>query len=112
VDIQPLAIKMVKEKMCRELLPNIEPILVNSYNTGVQEASIDLVLLLDTLHLIKDCQALFQEMHRILKQDGLLFLGTEHIGMARARKIVEGSGLFTIAECRGHDMLVVPEAKK
>ena len=112
VDIHPLAIKMVKEKAARELLANIEPILVDSYNTGVQEASIDLVLLLDTIHMIKDQQALFQEMHRILKQDGLLFLGTEHMGMARVRKIVEGSGLFTIVECRGHDMLVVPEAKK
>ncbi|UCD54354.1 MAG: class I SAM-dependent methyltransferase [Dehalococcoidia bacterium] len=112
VDIQPLAIKMVKEKAARELLANIEPILIDSYNTGVQGSSIDLVILLDTLHMVKDRQALFQEMHRILKQDGLLFLGTEHMRMARVRKIVEGSGLFAIAECRGHDMLVVPEAKK
>jgi len=71
VDIQPLAISTIKEKAARESLTNIEAILVDSYNTGIQGSSIDLVLLLDTLHLIGDCDALFREIHRILKQDVL-----------------------------------------
>jgi len=112
VDIQPLAISTVKQKAARESLTNIEPILVDSYNTGIQDSSIDLVLFLDTLHQIGDCDALFLEIHRVLKQDGLLFMDPGHMKLARAREIVEATGLFTIAECRDHDMLVVPKARQ
>lgn len=112
VDIQPLAISTVRKKAARESLTNIEALLVNSYNTGIKSSSIDLVLLVDTLHLIGDCEALFHEIHRILKQDGNLFMNPGHMEMSRAREIVEGTGLFTIAECRGQDMLVVPKAKQ
>ena len=112
VDIQPLAISTVRKKAARESLTNIEAILVDSYNTGIQSSSIDLVLLVDTLHLIGDCDALFREIQRILKQDGVLFMDPGHMKMSRAREIVEGTGLFTITDCRGHDMLVAPKAKQ
>jgi len=36
----------------------------------------------------------------------------EHMKMSRAREIVESTGLFTIVECRGHDMLVAPKSKQ
>ncbi len=112
VDIQPLAISTVRKKAAHESLTNIEAVLVDSYNTGIQSSSIDLVLLVDTLHLIGDCDALFREIRRILKQDGILFMDPGHMKMSRAREIVEGTRLFTVAECRGHDMLVAPKAKQ
>jgi ubiquinone/menaquinone biosynthesis C-methylase UbiE len=112
VEICPPAIKHVEELAAKEGLENIEPILVKSYNTGIQDSSIDLVLLIDTLHMIKDCNALFQEIHRILKRDGILFMDPGHLEMSKARGIVEGTGVFTIVECRGHDMLVAPKDKQ
>jgi len=112
VDIQPLAIKMIKEKAARESLTNVEAILVDSYSTGIQGSSIDLVLLLDTLHMINDRQALFRELHRLLKPDGLIFMDSGHMKMSRGREIVENTGLFTMVESRGHDMLVAPKAKQ
>ena len=112
VDIQPLAIKTVKEKATRHGLTNIETILVNSYNTGIQDSSIDIVLLIDTLHMIEDCNALFQEIYRILKQDGFIFMDKGHLKMSRAREIVESTDLFTIVECWSRDMLVAPKDKR
>ena len=112
VDIQPLAIKTIKEKVTRESLTNIEAILVDSYNTGIQGSSVDLVLLIDALHMISNRDALFQEIHRLLKQDGLIFMDSGHMKMSRGREIVESTGLFTIVECRGHDMLIAPKAKQ
>jgi len=112
VDIQPLAIKTIKGKATREGLTNIEAIPVDSYNTGIQGSSVDLVLLIDTLHMISNRDALFQEIHRLLKQDGLIFMDSGHMKMSRGREIVESTGLFTIVECRGHDMLVAPRAKQ
>jgi len=111
VDIQPLAINTIKEKAARESLTNIEAVLVDSYNTGIQDSSINLVFLIDTLHLINDYPALFREIYRLLKQDGLIFMDPGHMKMSRAREIVENIGLFTIIECQGHDMLVAPKAK-
>ena len=110
VDICPPAIKYVEELAAKEGLKNIEPVLVESYNTGIQDSSIDLVLLIDTLHMIKDCNALFREIHRILKQDGFLFMDPGHLKMSRARGVV--GGFFTIVECQGHDMLVTPKLQK
>ena len=111
VDTHPLAIKMVKRKAARESLGNIKAVLVDSYDTGIQGSSIDLVLLIDTLPLVNNSDALFQELYRLLKPDGLIFISHGRIKMSRTREIVENSGLFTVVECRGHDMLVAPKAK-
>jgi len=111
VDSQPLAISMVKKKAASEALTNVDAILVDSYNTGIQESSIDLVLLIDTFHMISNRDALFQEIHRILKQDGLLFMDPGHMKVSKAREIVEGNGFFTIVECQGKDMLVALKTK-
>ena len=80
------------------------------YNNHQQDSSIDLVLFLDTLHQIEDCDELFMEIHRVLKRNGLLFMDPGHMKLARAREIVEATGLFTIGECRDHYMMVVPKA--
>ena len=108
VDIQPLAISTIKEKAARQSLTNVEAIVGDSYKTGLQESSIDLVLLVDTFHMISDHDALLQEIHRILKQNGLLFMDPGHMKLPKAREIVESAGLFTMVECQGKDMLLTP----
>lgn len=108
VDIQPLAIKTVKEKAARRGLTNVEVILVDSYNTGIQDSSIDIVLLIDTLHMIEHCDALLQEFYQILKQDGLAFIDRGHLKMSRVMEIVASTDLFTIVDCWERDMLVAP----
>ncbi|MBA7600230.1 2-methoxy-6-polyprenyl-1,4-benzoquinol methylase [subsurface metagenome] len=112
LDIQPIAISTVNKKAAKEGLTNIEAILLDSYDTGIQEATVDLVLLIDTFHMISDYDALFREIHRILKQDGFLFMDPGHMKMPQAREIVESSDLFTIVECRGRDMLVAPKTEQ
>ena len=111
IDIHPLAVNSVKKKAESEGLTNVEAILVNSYNTGIESSSVDLVLLIDTFPLVKNHDALFREIHRMLKQDGLIFMAHGRIKMSKTREIVEGAGLFTIVECRGRNILVAPKAK-
>jgi ubiquinone/menaquinone biosynthesis C-methylase UbiE len=112
VDIHPLAIKTIKEKAAQESLTNIEAILVDSYDTGIRDSSVDLVLLIDTLPLVKDYNPLFQEMHRILKQNGHIYIEHGRIKISRTREIVESTGLFHVIECKGHQVLAVPKAKR
>ena len=112
VDIQPLAIETVKEKVARGGLTNVEAILVDSYDTGIQDSSIDLVLLIDTFHQIGARDSLLGEIHRILKPDGLLFMDPGHMKMPKAKEIVESTSLFTIVESQGKNMLVAPKTKQ
>jgi len=108
MDIHPLAIEMVKEKAARAGLTNVETILVDSYDTGIDEASVDMVLLIDTFHMISDYDALLREVRRILKPDGRLYMDPGHMKFSRAKEILDGSGLFTIVKSVGRDMLLAP----
>ncbi len=112
VDIHQLAIKTIKETAASENLTNIVTILVDFYNTGIPGSITDLVLLIDTLHLINDYHALFREIHRILEPNGTLFMDPGHMKMSIAREIVEHTNLFKIVGCRGKDMLVAPKVKQ
>ena len=112
VDIQPLAVKAVKKKVERRSLPNVEAVLVDSFNTRIEPSSADMVLLVDTVHLIEDHDALFREIHRILKPDGLLFMDPGHMKIERVKQIVESTGLFTLVEQKGQDMLLTKGARR
>jgi ubiquinone/menaquinone biosynthesis C-methylase UbiE len=108
IDIHPLAISSVRERASKKGLPNVEPILVQGYDTGIGASSIDRVLLIDTIHRIEDPGALFRELRRILKPDGLLFMHKGHMSMSEQRTLVEGSGLFEVTESQGLTILAAP----
>jgi ubiquinone/menaquinone biosynthesis C-methylase UbiE len=108
LDIQTMAIQVVAEKVARESLANVEPLLIDSYRTPISTGSVDLVLLLDTFFAIDDVGALLTEIHRILKADGHLFMDPGHMKLETALAKVTGSGLFTLVERHGTDMLMAP----
>ena len=111
IDIQPLAIKTIREKATRKSLTNIEAILVDSYDTGMQDSCADIILLIDAIHMIKDYDALFHEIHRLLKPNGFLFMDSEHMSTPKAKAIVESTGLFTVIKHQGQDMLLTKKPK-
>ena len=104
-----MAIDMVKVKAAQESLTNIKTVLIDSYDTGIEDSTADMVLLIDTLHSIDDHDALFRELRRILNQCGVIFMDPGHMRMSKAKKIIENTGLFTIVEINGKDMLVTPK---
>jgi len=108
IDIHPLAVSSVRERASKRGLRNVETILVQGYDTGIEASSIDRVLLIDTIHRIEDPGALFGELHRILKPDGLLFMHKGHMSMSEQRDLVEKSGLFEVTESQGLTILAVP----
>ena len=105
VDIQPLAIEIVKKKAANKSLTNIVPVLADSFNTGIPASSVDMVLLIDAIYPIKDRTALLNEIYRLLKPAGLLFMDPSHLPAAKAKSIVEDSGLFKITKFDGSNML-------
>jgi ubiquinone/menaquinone biosynthesis C-methylase UbiE len=108
IDIHPLAISSVQGRASKKGLGNVEAILVRGYDTGIEVSSVDRVLLIDTIHRIEDTDALFHEIHRILKPDGMLFIHKGHMPMSEQRELVEGSGLFEVVESQDLTILAAP----
>jgi ubiquinone/menaquinone biosynthesis C-methylase UbiE len=106
VDIQPLAIETVKKKTADRSLTNIQPILVDSYHTGIPDGSVDMVLLLDAIQSIEEPIDLLVEIHRLLKKGGILFMDSGHMKTEEVSWIVESSDLFTITRLDDRDMLL------
>jgi ubiquinone/menaquinone biosynthesis C-methylase UbiE len=109
VDIHPLAIRAVRQKALRKGLENVEALLVQGCDTGIGESSIDRVLLIDTIHLIDDPNALFREIHRILKPDGRLYMEKGHMAMSEQKEVLMNTGLFQIEEAEGLMVLAAPQ---
>jgi predicted DCC family thiol-disulfide oxidoreductase YuxK len=84
----------VKEKAIRKALTNIKAILLDSYNTGIPESSIDLVILIDAIQSIKDTDAFFHKIHQLRKTGSWLFMEAGHLTIPRARDFVLSTGFF------------------
>ncbi len=91
LDYFPRQLEIVDEKSEREELTNIETILSNS-QTGLPDESVDVIWMCDVLHEIKERRAVLEELHRILRGQGVLAI---HDGM-RDEVLSYTSGLFSL----------------
>ena len=72
VDVHPLAIKRVKQKIEKQGIENVEPLLANASDTGLPDGSIDLAFLFGLRYIAGGLNSLLSEIHRILKPGGRL----------------------------------------
>ncbi len=79
VDKNKEALLDLKQKIRKKGLLNVE-ILKKEDDTNllISKNSIDIVLLYDVLHLIKNRKKLFMELYRVLKKNGILSLYPKH----------------------------------
>ena len=101
LDIHPLAARSVEKKAAKKSLTNIKTI-ISDRDTGLPDQSIDTALVYDTIHMIKDKQALARELHRVLKPDGLLSVIAEHVKVEDIIKILEKDGPFSLRDRQGN----------
>ncbi len=71
LDVSKQAIKIIEKKLDKNKLDNVE-IIQSGCDTGLQEKSIDLVYLHNTLPLIKEKQRVLNEITRVIKTGGRL----------------------------------------
>ncbi|MFC2012270.1 class I SAM-dependent methyltransferase [Chloroflexota bacterium] len=89
-------LEIVTRRSVKKGLTNIETI-HSDYETGLPDESVDVVWLCDVLHEVKERRAVLEELHRVLKRDGLLAL---HDGMGdKAIEFTEG--LFSVISREG-----------
>lgn len=107
-DIHPLAAGMVKKTATRKGLSNIETITTDC-KTGLQPASIDLVLFYDTLHAIGNPRPVIEEFHRVLKPGGVLSVSAEHMNKRDILARITGTGLFKLVKKNGRTYTFIKE---
>ena len=78
LDVQPLAIEMVKKIAAKNKLTNVETILSDK-KIGLPDESVDVGLLYDVFHDLTDPKGVLEELHRVLKTDGILSLSDHHM---------------------------------
>ncbi len=96
LDIHPLAIQMVRVIASKNKLTNVETIL-SDCRTGLPDNGVDVVLLYDTFHDLRDPNEVLQELHRVLKPDGILSFSDHHMKEQEIISRVTGSGLFKLS---------------
>jgi ubiquinone/menaquinone biosynthesis C-methylase UbiE len=101
LDVQPLAIKMVKKIAAKNKLTNVETIL-SDRKTGLPDDSIDVVLLYDVFHDLTDPDGVLEELHRMLKPDGILSLSDHHMKEREIVSNITNRELFRLLKKRVH----------
>lgn len=95
LDINPLAIKMVKKIAVKKQLPNVETIL-STRKTGLPDDSIDVILLYDTFHDLSEPNMVLEELHRVSKPNGILSFSDHHMKENEIISKVTNNGLFRL----------------
>jgi ubiquinone/menaquinone biosynthesis C-methylase UbiE len=93
LDVHPLAVQMVQNVASRNQLENVETIL-SDCRTGLPNNSLDVILLYDTFHDLSDQNGVLEELHRILKPNGILSFSDHHMKENEIISKVTNGGLF------------------
>ncbi len=96
IDIHPLAVKKVNEKIQKFNLDNVEAMLIDEYKTSIKDASIDVVYALDMFHMIKKPVEFLSELYMILKLNGTVILEYGHQSRTSTKEKIKKFGLFKI----------------
>ncbi len=100
LDIHPLASKAIERKARKRGIRNVTTI-VSDRDTGLQDASVDVALAYDMIHMVKDKRAMLDELHRVIKPSGLLSILVDHTKVEDVLEAAEKDGLFSLRERHG-----------
>jgi len=96
LDIHPLAVQMTQNLASRMHLTNVETI-HSGRETGLPDKSIDVVLLYDIFHDLSDPNGVLEELHRVLRPNGILSFSDHHMKEDEIISKVTRSGLFKLS---------------
>jgi tRNA A58 N-methylase Trm61 len=91
-------LERVREKAREAGLGNIVAVLSDSSKPSIDlpDKSVDVILVYDVMHEIEDRRGLLQELHRVLKSDGILSLFLMHMGTENFIDVMREYGLFCL----------------
>jgi ubiquinone/menaquinone biosynthesis C-methylase UbiE len=95
LDMNPLAVKSVRDIASKRRLENVKTIL-SDCKTGLPQNSLDTVLLYDTFHELDDPDNVLEELYRVLKPGAVLSLSDHHMKEDEIVSGVTNLGLFKL----------------
>ena len=96
VDIHPLAIKKVNDKIKKFGLSNVSASLASGYKTDIESETADVVYALDMFHMIEQPKELLTELSRLVKTDGRVIIEDGHQPRSETKMEIEDSGILKI----------------
>jgi len=96
LDIHPLAIQRVQDVARKKGLANIQTI-QSDCATGLENESMDIVLLCDILHDLSEPDSVLGELHRVLKPSGILSVNDHHLKEDEIISKATGTGMFGLS---------------
>ncbi|UCH50956.1 MAG: class I SAM-dependent methyltransferase [Chloroflexota bacterium] len=98
VDIHELAIEAVNKRIRKDNLKNIEPVLIQGYDSTLPDNVADVVCAIDMFFIIKKPTEFLAELKRITKSDGTLVIDDGHQPRDVTKSKIFDSGLWDIVE--------------
>lgn len=74
VDVQPEMLAIIRKRIAKENLTNVEPVLGSEVDPRLPKDALDLILMVDVYHELSQPQKMLRKMRSELKSDGRLIL--------------------------------------
>jgi len=98
VDIHEMAIEGVRKRIGKYNMNNIEPMLIEGYESTLPGNAADVVCAIDMFSIIKKPTEFLAELRRITKNDGTLIIDDGHQRRSVTKTKILDSGLWDIVE--------------
>jgi ubiquinone/menaquinone biosynthesis C-methylase UbiE len=100
-DILSVAVAQVRKAAAKLGLSNME-FICSGLETGLESETMDVVLLYDILHHLREPERVLQELHRVLKADGVLSVSDHHLKEEAILAEVTRAGGFALSRQGAH----------
>lgn len=98
VDVHPLAIAKVKDKIAKHNLSNVEAVRAQGYTTPISAEIADVVYALDMFHMIEQPNEFLKELSRLAKKDGTIIIEDGHQPRTDTINKIDKSGFLKIVQ--------------
>jgi ubiquinone/menaquinone biosynthesis C-methylase UbiE len=98
VDIHELAIKSAVHVINKYKLENVRPLLTDGQTLNLPSHIADTIYALDMFHMVSNPNGFLQELHRLIKPGGILYLEDGHQPRSLTREKIMNSGSWEIQE--------------
>jgi len=95
VDIHPATIEMTEKRARKMGLKNVETI-YSDLETGLEDGSMDTVLMFNCLKGRRNRSEIMKEMHRVVKTDGVVFVRESGMGDDKVNELMLKDGYFNL----------------
>jgi ubiquinone/menaquinone biosynthesis C-methylase UbiE len=112
LDRNGIVLKRLEGAARRDGLRSIETILSSDLETGLEDGSVDVVLLHDVIHMIDEKRALLAELHRVLKPAGRVSVYPMHVDKDEVSRQMRDSGFSLHAEEYEGHLLIFRKAEQ